>query len=104
SNRYEWQQRTAYKIALDGPHAKIAGDHALACDADRFGEIKAIVGGATSVVGSLTPTANTDDIACIEGLARNLDYYSGFDGDLLNKEKLLYEVFPFEMKLADAGQ
>ena len=103
SNRYEWQLRTAYKIALDGPHGKIAADHALACDADRFGEIKAIVGGATSVVGSLTPTANTDDNACIEGLARNLDNYSGFDGAVLNKEKLLYEVFPFEMKLADAS-
>jgi 5-methylthioadenosine/S-adenosylhomocysteine deaminase len=104
NNRYEWQQRTAYKIALDGPHAKLVADHALACDADRFGEIKAIVGGATSVVGSLTPTLNTDDNACIEGLARNLDNYSGFDGALLNKEKLRYEVFPFEMKLADADQ
>lgn len=35
SNRYEWQQRTAYKIALDGPHAKLAADHALICDAER---------------------------------------------------------------------
>jgi len=104
SNRYEWQQRTAYKIALDGPHAKLAADHALICDADRFGEIKAIVGGATSVVGSLTPTPNTDDNACIMGLARNLDNYSGFDGSVLNKEKVLYEVFPFEMKLADAAK
>jgi len=104
NNRYEWQQRTAYKIALDGPHAKLAVDHALICDADRFGEIKAIVGGATSLVGSLTPTPNTDDNACIMGLARNLDNYSGFDGSVLNKEKVRYEVFPFEMKLSDGAQ
>lgn len=104
SNRYEWQQRKEYKAALDGPHSQLAADHGLICDADRFGEIKAIVGGATSVVGSLTPTPNTNDNACIEGLARNLDNYSGFDGALLNLEKVRYEVFPFEMKLGDAAQ
>jgi 5-methylthioadenosine/S-adenosylhomocysteine deaminase len=103
-NRYEWQQRPGYKTALDGPHAKLAADHTLICDADRFGEIKAIVGGATSVVGSLAPTPNEDDNACIMGLARNLDTYSGFDGSVLNREKILYEVFPFEMKLTDAGR
>lgn len=102
SSRYEWQQRAAYGIALNGPHAKIVADHALACDADRFGEIKAIVGGATSLVGGLTPTPNTDDNNCITGLARNLDNYSGFDGSTLNKEKVRYEVFPFEMGLADS--
>jgi cytosine/adenosine deaminase-related metal-dependent hydrolase len=104
NNRYEWQQRMAYKIALDEPHVKLVADHDLACDADRFGEIKAIIGGATSVVGGLTPTPNTNDNACIMGLARNLDNYSGFDGSVLNKEKVRYEVFPFEMKLADAAQ
>jgi 5-methylthioadenosine/S-adenosylhomocysteine deaminase len=104
SNRYEWQQRMAYSVALNEPHAKLVADHELACDADRFGEIKAIVGGATSIVGSLTPTPKTDDNACIEGLARNLDNYSGFDGAVLNHETLRYEVFPFEMKLGDAVQ
>lgn len=104
NNRYEWQQRMSYAVALNEPHIKLAADHELACDADRFGEIKAIVNGATSVVGSLTPTPNTDDNACIEGLARNLDNYSGFDGSVLNHEVVRYEVFPFEMKLADAAQ
>ena len=104
NNRYEWQQRMAYAVALNEPHVKLAADHELACDADRFGEIKAIVGGATSVVGSLTPTPHTDDNACIEGLARNLDNYSGFDGAVLNHEPVRYEVFPFEMKLSDAAQ
>lgn len=104
NSRYEWQQRAAYGIALNGPHAKIVADHGLACDADRFGEIKAIVGGATSLVGGLTPTPNTDDNNCIIGLARNLDNYSGFDGSTLNKETVRYEVFPFEMGLADSAR
>jgi 5-methylthioadenosine/S-adenosylhomocysteine deaminase len=104
NNRYEWQRRAAYEKALNGPHAKIIADHTLACDADRFGEIKAIVGGATSLVGGLTPTPNTDDNNCIIGLARNLDNYSGFDGSTLNKEKVRYEVFPFEMGLADSAR
>ena len=86
--------------AIDGAYP-YAG---LVQGSDRFGEIKAIVGGATSVVGSLTPTPKTDDNACIEGLARNLDNYSGFDGAVLNHETLRYEVFPFEMKLGDAVQ
>lgn len=104
NNRYDWQQTVAYKIALDDPHARVFDDRALACDADRFGEIKAIMGGATSVVGSLTPTANTDDNACIKGLARNLDNFAGFEHSVLNKETLRYEVFPFEMQLADAAK
>ena len=60
--------------------------------------------GSTLVVGSLTPTPNTSDNACILGLARNLDNYPGLGGSVLNKEKVLYEVFPFEMKLADADK
>lgn len=104
SNRYDWQQTIAYKVALDDPHARVFEDCNLACDADRFGEIKAIIGGSTSVVGSLTPSPNTDDNACIKGLARNLDNFSGFQDSVLNKEPLRYEVFPFEMQLADVNR
>lgn len=104
NNRYDWQQTIAYKIALDDPHARVFDDRNLACDADRFGEIKAIVGGSTSIVGSLTPAPNTDDNACIKGLARNLDNFAGFDQSVLNKEPLRYEVFPFEMQLTDAAK
>lgn len=104
NNRYDWQQEIAYKIALEDPHARLSDDRSLACDADRFGEIKAIAGGSTSVVGSLTPTPNTDDNACIKGLARNLDTFAGFDQSELNKEPLRYEVFPFEMQLTDAAK
>lgn len=100
ANRYEWQQRPAYKIALDAPHRAVQNEPALLCDAERYGEVKVMVGGATSTVGSLG-----SPYLCIMGLARNLDNYSGFGPPgVLNQEKLKYEVFPFEMKLADAKQ
>jgi len=99
-NRYEWQQTAAYSMALSEPHYAISADHELACDADRFGEIKAIVGGATSVVGGLVPTSGTNDNACILGLTRNLDIDGGFPDSVLNKEKVWYVIFPFEMSLA----
>jgi 5-methylthioadenosine/S-adenosylhomocysteine deaminase len=99
-NRYDWQQTAAYSIALDQPHYAITASHELACDAARFGEIKAIVGGATSIVGNLAPDANTNDNACILGLARNLDIDAAFDGSVLNQEKVWYVIFPFEMSLA----
>src|SRR5690349_2281912 len=53
-NRYEWQALKAYDAALRGPQAALikAG---LGCDMERYAEIKAIMGGATSVVGSLAP-------------------------------------------------
>ena len=103
-NRYEWQQTTAYSIALDQPHYAIMADHELACDAARFGEIKAIVGGATSIVGNLAPDSGTNDNACILGLTRNLDIEAGFDGSILNKEKVWYVIFPLEMSLAATNE
>lgn len=104
TNRYEWQQRTSYKIALDIPHRKVFEESGLPCHADRYGEVKAMVGGVTSVVGSLTPNKPNDN-RCIMGLVRNLDNYSGFGPPgVLNQEKVRYEVFPLEMKLSDASQ
>jgi len=44
SNRYEWQQSQMYKLMLTTPEAKVI-DAKLDCDANRYGEIKAIVGG-----------------------------------------------------------
>lgn len=98
-DRYEWQQTAAYLLALSQPHDEIMANHELACDADRFGEIKALIGGATSIVGGLTARPGANDNACVVGLARNLDAYSGFDGSVLNQEKVRYVVFPFEIPL-----
>jgi hypothetical protein len=106
SNRYEWQQKPAYKIALDTPHRRLFENHESACYANEYGEIKAIVGGATSVIGSLGPSPKPEpDNQCIIGLARNLDFNSGVYGQgSLNSEKLKNEVFPLELTAVDASK
>src|SRR5438270_1303551 len=79
ANRYEWQQMAMYKIALVTPHGEIF-KKGLGCDTNRYAEVKAIVQGETSVVGSLGPEK------CIEGLARNLDYFSELGVNILGSE------------------
>jgi len=88
NTRYEWQAMPEYGIALGTPHSKIM-DEGLDCQAEQYAEVKAIVGGATSLVGSLNSK-------CSDGLARNLDYYSGLYPHGV-PEKLRYEIFPLEL-------
>lgn len=97
ANRYEWQERADYKIALNTPHVLLGREHQDECDANEYAEIKALVGGATSIVGSLSPSSG--DIRCIEGLVRNLDFASGIAGRKVN-----YEVFPLTMSLDRANE
>jgi len=101
SNRYEWQQSQMYKLMLTTPEAKVI-DAKLDCDANRYGEIKAIVGGATSVTGSLNPRGDPNKRKCLGGMARNLDFFSGlYSGD--TAEKVRYEIFPLQLLFSDAA-
>lgn len=94
--RYDWQQIPSTDTALETPH-RILYEEGWGCEMNRYGEVKAIAGGATSSIGGLEPEP------CIEGLARNLDYYSGiYRQGVLNAEKVYYEVFPFQMTVKDA--
>lgn len=96
-SRYDWQELKTYKADLDTPHRALF-DEGWGCEMNRFGEVKALVGGATSSVGSLGPEK------CIAGLVRDLDFYSGLysPGDF-KSEKLVYNVFPMEMSVDDAA-
>ena len=50
------------------------------CDMNAWGELRALVGGTTAMMA-------TQQVACIHGLVRNLDYNSGFYGTVqLNRE------------------
>jgi 5-methylthioadenosine/S-adenosylhomocysteine deaminase len=94
--RYDWQQLQTYKDELDSPHRSLF-DEGWGCEMNRFGEVKALAGGATSSLGSLGPEK------CIEGLVRDLDFYSGiYQPDDFKSEKLVNNVFPLEMS-ADAA-
>jgi len=103
ADRYVWQELPDYVAHLAGPQGRlVASGHG--CDMNRYGEYKAIVGGATSVVGSFAPTAeepHRND--CIKGLARNLDFYSGLYGEMVNDEPVRYVIFPLETPVAEAN-
>ena len=101
-NRYDWQALPEYSAHLSGPEATLIS-HGAACDMERYAEVKALLGGATSVVGSYGPAAGAPQRnECVRGLARNLDVYSGLYSDGLNAEPLRYEVFPFELSWEQA--
>lgn len=101
-DRYDWQAMTGYFANLSDPESAMI-DRGDGCDMERYAEIKALLGGATSVVGSYSPTASDPHRNdCDRGLARNLDAISGFYSQDLNAEPLDYEVFPFEISFARA--
>ena len=103
NDRYEWQTRKDYGDKLKNPHDAIVSaspsprptdKEDLACDANQYGEVKAIVGGATSIVDGL----GTDD--CVRGLVRNLSTYSGlYDPGIV--EMVRNAVFPLELPNED---
>jgi 5-methylthioadenosine/S-adenosylhomocysteine deaminase len=94
--RYDWQQLKSYKEDLDTPHSALVAE-GWGCEMNRYGEVKAIAGGSTSSIGSLGP------VKCVEGLARDLDFYSGlYQADDFTSEKLVYNVFPLEMQINEA--
>jgi len=106
SNRYEWQDFPDYDRLMRTPQGKMMTD-GLGCEADIFAEVKALIGGATSVVGS-----DGRSKPCTQGLARNLDLTpdfppfppdpqpcpgdsSAFPPDAANV--VAYEIFPLEL-------
>jgi 5-methylthioadenosine/S-adenosylhomocysteine deaminase len=102
ANRYEWQAMPEYAASLSRPQGDLISKGA-GCDMERYAEIKALLGGATSVVGSYGPTpAAPHRNDCVKGLARNLDVFSGLYSDQVNAEPLRNEVFPFEISWEQA--
>jgi len=96
-NRYEWQSMSEYAARLENPRNQLfaAG---RGCDMQRFAEVKALLGGATSTLGSLGATAvEPQRNKCVEGLARNLDVFSGLYSEQLNSEPLRYVTAPLEL-------
>jgi 5-methylthioadenosine/S-adenosylhomocysteine deaminase len=111
ANRYEWQDSAEYDRMLVAPH-NVALDKA-ACESAIYAEIKALIGGATSTLGSLYPTQDHPNNAdCARGLLRNLDLVSGLDfkapdpADRCGSrartpqkiaDLVAYEIFPMEV-------
>jgi 5-methylthioadenosine/S-adenosylhomocysteine deaminase len=89
-NRYEWQDTWEYNAVLRGPqHALDSAGYS--CAMNRYGEVKALVNGATSTVGGLGEP-------CAKGLVRNLEYFADLTPSAQpGAEPFRNEVFPFEL-------
>lgn len=104
-SRYDWRNADAYKQAIATPHGPIAPAHF--CDIDRFVELKELVGGTTTLIGISQPRGT--DISCIAGLARNLDWFTGFyevkAGQKVGPERVVnvLGVQPNDVQYAPAG-
>lgn len=85
-NRYEWQASDSYGVGLSVPHDKV---RSAECDLERFGEVKALAWGSTTVAGSLLKD-------CSRGLARNIER-----GEDFAKDPVQYRIFPFELRPED---
>lgn len=109
NSRYEWQDTAEYDRVLSTPHAQML--KVASCEAEIYAEVKALVGGATSVVGGLLKDPKfPENEKCVTGLARNLDTDSGFpppspgvscptdpDTDRTLIDVVDNEVFPLEI-------
>lgn len=72
ASRDEWIQHPAYVAAYADVQRALRRTHA--CDMNRFGEVRAVAGGVSTILGSLRAD-------CSAGLVRNLDYAPGFGSD-----------------------
>jgi 5-methylthioadenosine/S-adenosylhomocysteine deaminase len=115
NNRYEWRNAQVYKDTISGPERNVIG--AEFCDMDEFAEIKELIGGTTTLLGISAPVYGQPMPDCIRGLARNLDWYSGFHGTDVGHEPvanpigitppgygLISESWPGDMKPPDLAK
>jgi 5-methylthioadenosine/S-adenosylhomocysteine deaminase len=74
-NRYQWRNAADYKKAIALPQGALIRAAGGFCDIDEFAEVKALIGGTTTLIGisSFGPLP-----VCASGLTRNLDLVTGF--------------------------
>jgi cytosine/adenosine deaminase-related metal-dependent hydrolase len=101
-NRYEWQLLPAYLAALADPHAKLVAE-GMGPAMARYAEVKAIVGGATSLAGLYPEDLGPTFRPPYHGMMRMLDIGSGFYPDG-TREPIRYEVFPLVLSEANAAE
>ena len=68
-NRYEWRDGDEHSLEVREVRSDVGAE--IPCEINEYGEIRALIGGTTSTMGS-------GGKYCIRGLVRNLDRYSDF--------------------------
>lgn len=89
-NRYEWRDLPEYNALVGKPGGDLQRkDDQTFCDIDEYVELKALIGGTTSITGISARHGVTPPVpSCISGLARNLEWASGFYGSGIGKERV----------------
>jgi cytosine/adenosine deaminase-related metal-dependent hydrolase len=94
-NRYAWRDWPVYQQQLESKSRALAADPANFCDIDEYVEIKALIGGTTSIIGlgsNHMPGEGPSTPECIRGLVRNLDHYTGFYGTEVDHERIANSI------------
>jgi len=71
SNQTEWATDPEFRRVVGEPFDRVSASSF--CDMNAWAELRALVGGTTSIMAS-------QQVPCIHGLVRNLDFNSGFYG------------------------
>jgi cytosine/adenosine deaminase-related metal-dependent hydrolase len=94
-NRYAWRDWYVYQQQLEAKSAALSADPANFCDIDEYAEVKALIGGTTSILGlgsNHMPGEGTPSPDCLRGLVRNLDHYTGFYGQAIDHERIANSI------------
>jgi 5-methylthioadenosine/S-adenosylhomocysteine deaminase len=94
-NRYAWRDWFVYQQQLEGKAHGLLSDPANFCDIDEYVEVKALIGGTTSIIGlgsNHMPGEGSDSPECLKGLVRNLDHYTGFYGHTVDHERIANSI------------
>ncbi len=105
-NRYAWRSWDVYKRELEDRFAAINAGGSSFCDIDEYVEIKALIGGTTSMIGFSGHGAAKPLPDCIKGLVRNLDVYTGFYSPDQGHERVVNSIgiTPLDMTPQEAEQ
>ncbi len=100
ANRYQWRGDSGYLNSIQNPEGKLVASHF--CDMDAYVELQALMGGTTSILGLFQPADTPKVEPCVEGLARNLDWATGFHGPGVGRERIanVLGVRPNDIKLS----
>lgn len=80
ANRYEWRSDSEYIRLVGSPGRELQSDESMFCDVDEFAEVQALMGGTTTITGISARKATPPVPTCVNGLVRNLDWYSNLYG------------------------
>ncbi len=91
-NRYAWRDWNVYQQQLESKGRALQADPANFCDIDEYVEVKALIGGTTSIIGLGSDNPDHPSPDCLRGLVRNLDHYTGFYGPKLDHERIANSI------------